>query len=159
LSGTHIRHVPLPQRSDQRVAIVPRHATLRARGKDLGVLLQLGRVVQRVHLVQLARVDQAYVQIANRLPGFRLFVPSPFTTSPFAVAGFRLFIPSPFAVDFRDYSFRTLSGRVDPEPVGRSRAPAGHQFCCRGSTPRGRCPHSTEVHSMATTCFLAYASG
>src|SRR6185437_3105002 len=44
--------------SDQRVSVVPRHPTLGARGQLLGVLLQLGQVVERVRPVQLARVDQ-----------------------------------------------------------------------------------------------------
>src|SRR5262249_36953653 len=58
---------PSPNRraSDQRVAVVPRHPTLGARRKRVGVLLQFGQVVERVGLVQLAGIDQAHEQIAD----------------------------------------------------------------------------------------------
>src|SRR6516164_11322276 len=56
------------QRSGQRVAVVPWHPELGARRKRVGVQLQLRQVVERVRLVQLARVDQAHEQIANLRP-------------------------------------------------------------------------------------------
>ena len=50
------------------VAVVPWHPALGIGGKRLGVPLQLGQVVERVRLVQLARVDQTHEQIANLGP-------------------------------------------------------------------------------------------
>ena len=47
------------------VAVVPRHPELGAGRKLVGVPLQLGQVVERVGLVQLARVDQAHEQVTD----------------------------------------------------------------------------------------------
>src|SRR5512135_3195740 len=63
-----VRRGPNRQRSGQRVAVVPRHPELGADRKRVGVPLQLGQVVERVGLVQLAGVDQAHEKIANAGP-------------------------------------------------------------------------------------------
>src|SRR6476661_5955517 len=59
---------PNRRRSGRRVAVVPRHPSLGARLHFAGVPLQLGQVVERVCLVQLARVDQTHKQVANTSP-------------------------------------------------------------------------------------------
>src|SRR5262245_1239317 len=61
-----------PRLVGQRFAVVPGHPP-RGAGRDLvGVPLQLGQVVERVGLVQLAGVDQAQEQVADAGPVLRL---------------------------------------------------------------------------------------
>ena len=55
-------------RSGRRVAVVPGHPELGAGRKCVGVPLQLGQVVERIGLVQLAGVDQAHEQVADAGP-------------------------------------------------------------------------------------------